>query len=484
MPFALLSNSITRHSSINLDYTSIGTFTTTLKMLQSTLAQFTALLAFCSVVLSSPVLVTTTISTMSDDQKVEYWLSKPTTANGQLPHLMGISLPITTMQPFSTSTFPIMTTISTMSNGRKVEYWLSKPTTANGQLPHVIGGPLPITTMQPFSTSTFPIMTTISTMSNGRKVEYWLSKPTTANGQLPHVIGGPLPITTMQPFSSSLLWTTTISAMSNDGEVEYWLQKPTTANGQMPQKIGGPLPITTLQPFSSSLLYSGKHMKVNQPTTTSANVGTLTGAPLYTAISGALMSACTATPAGGPSGSITSCGDVPKITGIVWTDDDGSWDNSAELELTVQAASYYDMDSLHGMIASIAAAINGSSLNPSSNWSPKPVICNELAGWCTADDVPGGAPKKIANIPGWIEVIFSQDTAEAHDWPVQNLIIEFATPSPHGDFICADGALVTDALAALSLIPGLEFLAFMAIPALGVSAACDGYEHAVVAGGG
>ena len=64
-----------------------------------------------------------------------------------------------------------------------------------------------------------------------------------------------------------------------------------------------------------------------------------------------------------------------------------------------------------------------------------------------------------------------------HDWPAQHLILDMTFDSGGGAFLCADGALVMDGLAALALLPGLDFLAWMAIPALGVSVTCDTLEH-------
>lgn len=274
---------------------------------------------------------------------------------------------------------------------------------------------------------------------------------------------------------------TTLSALPNEGVVEYWLSMPTSAN----QYDAGPFPMTTLEPISTSSLYSGQVMTVQMAATASVNVGNLTGTMLYTAVSNAIMSACTDVPpplptSGLPTASVTTCGDVPKISDIIYADDSGGWYTGGELELDVGLVKYYDMQSLEGMVASVAAAVNGSSMNPSSSWSPSP-HCSWPVGKfgqeCDASDIGNVYPTAMVNVPAIYQVIFSQDTAEMHDWPVQNINVGLAFGAEGGAFECANDALVMDALAGLALLPGLEWLAFMAVPALGVSATCDAVDN-------
>ena len=88
----------------------------------------------------------------------------------------------------------------------------------------------------------------------------------------------------------------------------------------------------------------------------------------------------------------------------------------------------------------------------------------------------------MANIAGWVEVSYTIDTADKHDWPEQMMRVYFHNikrPAKKGEWTCADGALITEAVAAPALVPGLDFLAWLALGALGVSATCDGIEHAV-----
>jgi hypothetical protein len=84
----------------------------------------------------------------------------------------------------------------------------------------------------------------------------------------------------------------------------------------------------------------------------------------------------------------------------------------------------------------------------------------------------------IANVPERAVAQLSQDTAAHHEWQNQLLVVELAFDMPaSGSFGCADIGVIEDSLAALAMLPGLEFLDFMAAPALGTSVACDVAEH-------
>ena len=236
--------------------------------------------------------------------------------------------------------------------------------------------------------------------------------------------------------------------------------------------------VTTMDVLSPSMLYSGKRMNIIQPSTTSANVGNLTGMPLYTKVSEALVAACTAIPPSGRHGSATNCGPNPTISNIIATNDEGNWYDDEELELEISSISYTNMESLHGMIASIASVLNGTSMNRKNIWTLEAagVWGIEKGGLgVNGNELP---PKQIANTLGYIYVSFTQDTVEFHDWPEQHLQLNLRNlrVPTSGEFTCADGALITDALAALALLPGLDFLAWLAAPALGVSATCAGLD--------
>ena len=162
--------------------------------------------------------------------------------------------------------------------------------------------------------------------------------------------------------------TSTTTTFTNGAEIEYWMKAAETK----PNELSGPhivLATTSYTTMSTSSLYSGKQMKVFLQSTSSANVGNLTGAPLYTSISNALMSVCTDTPAGHvpttgspPTVLVTTCGEAPTISPIMFTDGQGTWDYDAELILNINWVNYYSLEAMHGMIASLASALNTSSL--------------------------------------------------------------------------------------------------------------------------
>jgi len=279
---------------------------------------------------------------------------------------------------------------------------------------------------------------------------------------------------------------TALSTLSNGGVVEYWLTMPTISN----EPAAGPWPQTTDLPVSTSSLYSGKSMSLQMEQSASVNVGNKTGTVLYTAVSNALMSACTTAPdvlptSGAPSIYVEQCGEVESVKGILYRDVNGDWQDDGELELSVTLVSYYDIVDLHGLIATIATAVNGSSLNPDSVY--RPTNENDNNCWplgkelqaCNVDTIGGVLPDAMVNIPSKYLATYTQDTPDRHDWHTQNMLIEIGLEKPkeEGPFKCADGALIFDGLAALALIPGLEAFGFMAIPALGMSVSCDQIDH-------
>ncbi|KAF2166697.1 hypothetical protein M409DRAFT_54493 [Zasmidium cellare ATCC 36951] len=223
---------------------------------------------------------------------------------------------------------------------------------------------------------------------------------------------------------------------------------------------------------SSMTIRYGKRMAVTLASETSVNVGTLTSSALYTAVSSALMAACTDSPANAlsasPTASVTECAPVPTISNVVYTDGKGDWYNDGEIEISIPTIQYFDTQSLQGLIATIAASLGPNSITPNNTWSPAPPYCSGFT--CSWDTVQGDVPATISNIPGFAQAIFLEDTADAPGWPAQDMTVELKFALHNGGtFICADGALVTDSLAALALVPGLDFLAFLAAPALGVS---------------
>ena len=97
----------------------------------------------------------------------------------------------------------------------------------------------------------------------------------------------------------------------------------------------------------------------------------------------------------------------------MFSDDDGQWTTGGELKLAIPMVQYYDMQSLEGMVASIASAANGSSFNPSSTWSPS-TNCSwpvgEFGQECDADAIGGVYPGSMVNIPAMYQAIYTQHT--------------------------------------------------------------------------
>jgi hypothetical protein len=186
----------------------------------------------------------------------------------------------------------------------------------------------------------------------------------------------------------------------------------------------------------------------------------------------ALLSALTATPTQEvTSASITTWADVPSITDVITSDGKGNW-YSGTLDITITEASYYAMDDLTALVAAIGAAFKGASKSSVNTWQPpQPDM--------TYDQCPHEiCPNTIANVPGHALALLTQDTAAHHDWREQVLGVQLTYETPAvGAFACADVALVMDSLAALALIPGLEVLGFMAVPAWGASVSCDALDH-------
>lgn len=209
----------------------------------------------------------------------------------------------------------------------------------------------------------------------------------------------------------------------------------------------------------------------------------------------------------------TTCADIPSITGIVYatgsasniqqvTDYGGNdWYSDGTLQISVPEVSFTDEQSLLALVSSLASSLNSSSMNwPNYKATVGPYCdplsddqdCNTADFWSgpncvnyTAMDAYGDTmnvvqpyPPEVAMVPGYIQTIMTTDTASAPDWPVQFMSISLTADKPEAfEFVCADGALITDGLALLPLLPGLDFLAWLAVPAFAVSATCAAIEN-------
>lgn len=196
----------------------------------------------------------------------------------------------------------------------------------------------------------------------------------------------PLPTTSTSTHTNGVIGYPFTSTAGNGAVVAYGT---TSTNGYV---FAAPL-----YTGPSTTIYYGKSMAVTLAPTSSVNVGTLTASPLFFAISSALMAACTDIPSNAPSVALTNtattCGEVAPIQSIIWTDDEGNWGQDAELEVDIQAVSYFNLDGLLGIVTTIASALNASSTYKNNTWSPKQPYCT--FEWCTENDLPGQEPSTV-----------------------------------------------------------------------------------------
>lgn len=112
----------------------------------------------------------------------------------------------------------------------------------------------------------------------------------------------------------------------------------------------------------------------------------------------------------------------------------------------------YDETVLEALIASIVAALNGTSLNP-NNTIEVEYECDSC--WDTYTDWP---TQNTASVSSLIQAIYTVETSETNgNVKMQNLEVSFTLAAPGDEFLCSAGAFVLDALAIIGLfIPGFE----------------------------
>jgi GH18 family chitinase len=213
---------------------------------------------------------------------------------------------------------------------------------------------------------------------------------------------------------------------------------------------------------SSSTLQAGKSLTVQMASDMTVAVGTLTGADLFTSVSSALMAGCTIESAGATA---TECGDIPEITGITYFDDlskgaSGNWYNfdnpktGGKLKIEPVLMSVYDETVLEALITAIAAALNGTSLHADNT-----ITVNYECDSCY--DSPIGWPTQdYTSVSSLVQAIYTEQTDDTNGAEtLQNLEVSLTLESDSGEFLCAAGAFVFDALAVIGLLlPGFEWL--------------------------
>ena len=211
---------------------------------------------------------------------------------------------------------------------------------------------------------------------------------------------------------------------------------------------------------SSTTIQIGTSLGVHVATSLSAqSIGTLTGGHLYTAISNALVTACPSPTSGS---TVSACAtpspikDIPYLAGSELNYD-------GELTLSVSFVQYSDPETLAAMIASVATAMNVSSLHPKNTGQ----VSYQDVCWGCVDDDPTTYYMNLTRIPAAVQAeILIQD--ESTDGSVQANQLELETQfhvDSFDDLFCSASAFAADSLGLLALVPGLDFLAFGAAPA-------------------
>jgi hypothetical protein len=222
---------------------------------------------------------------------------------------------------------------------------------------------------------------------------------------------------------------------------------------------------------SSSTVQAGKSILIQAAQDATVPVGTLTGEDLFTSVSSALAAGCTVATEGV---TVTSCSDLPKITGIqyytTYEDDDGNMeitysgitgapegDTDGKIELDVLLMSVWNQDVLNALINSIAATLQGMSVNTTNDIT---VLANDLGEG-------NGSSSNYTTVSGIVLAYYTEQTAATGgDVARQDLEVQFTLEQDGGEYDCGAGAFVFDALAVISLLPGFEW---MEIPAAGAA---------------
>ena len=219
------------------------------------------------------------------------------------------------------------------------------------------------------------------------------------------------------------------------------------------------------QPWSgvgaSTTVQIGTSLGVQIATNLSAqSIGTFTGDRLYTAISNALVTACPSPTSGS---TVTACAtpspikDIPYLSGSEVNTD-------GKLTLTTSFVQYSDPDILAAMIASVATAMNVSSLHPRN--TEEVTYNNNPCYNCVAPSEDNNS-MNLTRVPGAVQaLIMVQDKRTSGSVEINQLQLQaqFHLDS-FDELFCSAAAFAADSLGLLAIVPGLDFLAIGAAPA-------------------
>lgn len=227
----------------------------------------------------------------------------------------------------------------------------------------------------------------------------------------------------------------------------------------------------------ATTLQAGKSLTVQFGSDMTVAVGTMTGDAIFTSLSSVLNEGCTVPTAGV---TVTTCSDIPEITGVDYMSDltkssDGTrWVNTdvvhtgGKLKVETLLMNVWNQTVLEILIAAIAAGVNATSLVDDNTVT---VSYDCITCWESASDWPDYNLTSVSRLIQAIYTEQSPDTDGAVE--LQNLEVLLTLESDTGDFICGAGAFVLDTIALIAaVIPGLEWLDFVAGPADALSAAC------------
>ncbi|KAH8682019.1 hypothetical protein BX600DRAFT_407914 [Xylariales sp. PMI_506] len=235
---------------------------------------------------------------------------------------------------------------------------------------------------------------------------------------------------------------------------------------------------------ASTTVQAGKSIIAQIAADVTVPVGTLTGDALYTSISSALAAGCSVPTQGA---TITECGDIPAITGIVWAEEikegdpdlgdyyyvptDAEAGISGKIEMEVVVMNVWDQDVLDALIGTVAATIKGLSENSSNS-----VLVYEPS---TSDTYTDQGPSfEMTTVAGVVLAMYTEQTADTNGaLQMQDFEVKLSLETGDGgEYECGIGALVMDSIGLIGVVPGFEwidtFTAYQAVAAGGVSLAC------------
>lgn len=205
----------------------------------------------------------------------------------------------------------------------------------------------------------------------------------------------------------------------------------------------------------STTVKDGKQLSLELNPSASQNVGTLTGAALYTSISSAISKGCGTIASGA---TMVTCS-VPEITAVDYIEDlnHDLW-NDGHLSLSIPFMSVTDNDVLQALISSVAGAFMASSTVSNNSH-----LVNADCGAHYSDSQC--VPTNITNVAALAQAIYTDDVSGMHS--PQNLGIALTFSEATSDeYICEAASLASSSIyysgiltSALAVIPGFEWVA-------------------------